>query len=752
ADSLQEGTTYLYDGGIQKIIMFSPFTNNDTMRVFSAYNGGLSVFSKQINQTTFLPNSSVPVNIDVVNACYVYNNKLYIGGMYLSQPCLLESTDGRTFTPVSGFNAGFFPQYSYINNITSYNNQLYYSINLSSNDFYIYRYDNSSHILVQSSGGYEYVRSMTTFKNMLFVSTGKNDMSVLSNIYVLDGPGNVDTSAKQFGYQDVDGNLLELITNSDSLYFVGNKGTFQASRSINNSLSTSRLQLIDRYINIAKLNSPIASFNYNNNQICLNANETFTSTSQNTDSLHWLYDGTYYSSSPGASAWMNIHFPTTGTHTVGLVAFGGNLTDTFNLFVTVYDMTISIAATRTLVCLASNVSGSSVLTQTVTGGIGAITYDWKQVYPPIISVGSGSSYTYTPGSWGSTYGFFVVATDIHGCSVASNTVNITTNPLWDIEVYAQSGSSPTITPVSGNVVLYKYEPYLGKFDSVTYLPTNSIGYTYFPSVDDGDYILQAIPSASSLQISYYGNNAVMWKDATPFTHTCANPTTNTINVIPLENIGTGSGQLSGNIYGVLGFGQRMANDEFKPLIPGTPIGGIVVKGGRNPGGQMFVQTTTDGNGQYTLSNIPTSATDDYFIMVDIPGLDTNGTYHRHITGSNTMITGLDFTIDSMYINPIDDIVTSVANASEILNNEIKLYPNPAKNNANLQFELISPATVKADLFDMLGRNVETIIPENNYVNGQYKKQINTSPLHSGIYFIKLKVNSSETVIKLIITN
>jgi hypothetical protein len=33
------------------------------------------------------------------------------------------------------------------------------------------------------------------------------------------------------------------------------------------------------------------------------------------------------------------------------------------------------------------------------------------------------------------------------------------------------------------------------------------------------------------------------------------------------------------------------SDESKPMIPGTPIGGIIVKGGKNPGGQMFVQTT-----------------------------------------------------------------------------------------------------------------------------------------------------------------
>lgn len=34
--------------------------------------------------------------------------------------------------------------------------------------------------------------------------------------------------------------------------------------------------------------------------------------------------------------------------------------------------------------------------------------------------------------------------------------------------------------------------------------------------------------------------------------------------------------------------------------PGTPIGGIIVKGGKNPGGQMLVLGTTDGNGKFDL--------------------------------------------------------------------------------------------------------------------------------------------------------
>ncbi|MBR7800085.1 hypothetical protein [Undibacterium fentianense] len=34
--------------------------------------------------------------------------------------------------------------------------------------------------------------------------------------------------------------------------------------------------------------------------------------------------------------------------------------------------------------------------------------------------------------------------------------------------------------------------------------------------------------------------------------------------------------------------------------PGTPIGGIIVKGGKNPGGQMIQRALTDSNGQFQI--------------------------------------------------------------------------------------------------------------------------------------------------------
>ena len=751
ADSLTIGTWQDNDGGMKHIAMFSPLTNNDTIRVFSSFNLTTHVFKKHINQTGFIP-TSTQVPIESINCSFTYNNKLYIGGMYNSEAALLESSDGTNFTPVTGFIPSNFSSYSFVNNIDTLNGELYYTVSIDQTGFEIFKYNTTTHTSVHQQFGIDRIKDLKTHKNKLWYSTFRNEsMNVSSSIFYISNGTSIQ-SAEQIGYQEIDGNKLSFASTNDSLYFVGNYGTFFAAKSTNTHPNLQPNNIMDVYLKVWKLMPPTSSFNYNNNQICLNATESFTSTSQNTDSLHWLIDNIYYASSPGPSAFMNINFPTTGNHSVGLVAFGGTLTDTSFLAVNVYDINISIAATRTLVCYTSTVSGTSVLTSTVTGGIGAVTYDWNQIYPPTVSVGSGSSYTFTPTSWGTPYGFFLIATDIHGCSAASNTISISSNPLRDIEFYALSGSSPTFTPALGNVVLYKYESTLGKFDSIAYLPTNSIGYNFFPTVDDGDYILKAIPSASSLQVSYYGNNATMWKDATPFTHTCVSPRLDTINVIPLSNIGLGPGVLTGSVYQGNGFGNRMANEGLKPMVPGTPIGGIIVKGGKNPGGQMFVQTVTAADGTYTLSGIPINTGDEYFVLVDIPGLDTSSTYHRILVTGNSYMSGLDFIVDSVKIYPVGNITTVTSQDNSVFENKITLFPNPTKDISFIEYELLESSNMQIEIVDILGKKAKTILEESKQEKNKYKHQINLSDLNSGIYFVKIKINTSENVIKMIITN
>jgi hypothetical protein len=273
----------------------------------------------------------------------------------------------------------------------------------------------------------------------------------------------------------------------------------------------------------------------------------------------------------------------------------------------------------------------------------------------------------------------------------------------------------------GNVILYQYIPTLSKWDSVAFTPYTS---TYsFGIVDSSSYVLKAVPTATTEQVTYFGN-AISWKTATVVNHGCINNTTN-------------------------GFDKKTFGGVFNPTVPGTPIGGVVVKGGKNPGGQMFVQTITDPvTGTYTLSGIPDGTS--YFVLVDIPGLDTNLTYHRNLIGSNNQITGLDFTVDSIFVNPVPNIIG--INDLNIKEYQLVVYPNPTYNQININYSLKETSKVNIELFDILGKSVKTLLPTTQQHTDSYKTSWQLGDLNPGLYFIKININGAQSTIKISVTN
>jgi hypothetical protein len=247
----------------------------------------------------------------------------------------------------------------------------------------------------------------------------------------------------------------------------------------------------------------------------------------------------------------------------------------------------------------------------------------------------------------------------------------------------------------------------------------------------------------------YGTNSVNWKTATLINHDCATPDVQNIDVVPLTTLAAGPGSLSGKIMEGQGFGQRPGS-ALSPLAPGQPIGGIVVKGGKNPGGSMFAQTITDGNGNYSITGLPNNTGNDYyFILVDIPGLDTNGTYRRVIsTGSNTY-TNLNFIVDSARINPVTDV--SVKNVS-MDDNRIMVYPNPAKEKVTVFYTLHTTSNVFIELYDVVGKLVKPILSASSQGAGEHAHHVGLSELSAGMYFVKLRINDSETSVKVFVTD
>jgi hypothetical protein len=444
----------------------------------------------------------------------------------------------------------------------------------------------------------------------------------------------------------------------------------------------------------------------------------------------WQYSptGTGYSNigSPVANPSITVN-PTDNNYYICQILCNGSwAVTTSSVFVAVNGPTLTVTAGSYSVCPEEPVTFS------VTG---AVSYVWAH------NGATTATTTATP-TLSTTYS--VTGTGSNGCS-STGTVSIFVKIATGITGTITTGAS---VPVAGTAILYKYEPFFTKFDSVTSQAIAANGGYNFTAVNYGIYIVKAVPTATNLQVTY-GTNSVNWKTATLINHDCATPDVQNIDVVALTTLSVGPGSLSGQIREGQGFGQRPGS-ALSPLTPGQPIGGIVVKGGKNPGGSMFAQTITDGTGTYSLTGLPNnSGTEYYFILVDIPGLDTNSTYRRVISTGNNTYTNLDFIVDSARINPVMDV--SVKNL-ESADNRIMVYPNPAKEKVSVFYTLTSTSNVSIQLYDIVGKLVKTALPTVSQGTGEHAQHIGLSELSAGMYFVKLRINDAETSVKVFVTD
>ncbi|HQY53098.1 MAG TPA: T9SS type A sorting domain-containing protein, partial [Ignavibacteria bacterium] len=77
------------------------------------------------------------------------------------------------------------------------------------------------------------------------------------------------------------------------------------------------------------------------------------------------------------------------------------------------------------------------------------------------------------------------------------------------------------------------------------------------------------------------------------------------------------------------------------------------------------------------------------------------------------------------------------------------YPNPFNPTTNIKFDLPKDVLVSIKIFDMLGREIRTLV--NDYKTaGSYTISFNGSDLSSGIYYFKIKAEDFEQVRKMML--
>jgi len=151
-------------------------------------------------------------------------------------------------------------------------------------------------------------------------------------------------------------------------------------------------------------------------------------------------------------------------------------------------------------------------------------------------------------------------------------------------------------------------------------------------------------------------------------------------------------------------------------------------------------------GAYTLGKVRfdivgTCITDSIKFRVNPP-------FTTALTTVNDSTVALTYPTTFNIVNPT--VLGTGSNLSEIPK-EFKLYenyPNPFNPTTSIKYDLANNSFVKLVVYDITGKEVETLVSENMQA-GRYEASFNGSSYSSGIYFAKIEAGSYKHIIKMV---
>lgn len=310
-----------------------------------------------------------------------------------------------------------------------------------------------------------------------------------------------------------------------------------------------------------------------------------------------------------------------------------------------------ITATATASALTVCQGQGDTLSATYTGGTAPYTYEWYDY-------GTSTTYTTTNDTLVlepiSTPSVVIGLTvyDMFGCyAYSSASINVNVGDAFGGHAFDASS-----TPLgSGKAYMFRKKTgNAGPGDTTAIMPISPGGNFGTGSLYYGEYFLKIIadtllyPNAVG---TYYGTspNAYQWDSAVVIQHYgCAGGQDTGKNVTIIEIVPqSGPGDISGIVYSVPGYGNRIGHGGFSPL--GAPLKGVDIKLGKNPGGSPAARTTTDNTGSYHFYNVPLGS---YKIYVDIPNFGMDSARTVELTTADSSSNKNDYYVDSSVVHTV----------------------------------------------------------------------------------------------------
>lgn len=289
---------------------------------------------------------------------------------------------------------------------------------------------------------------------------------------------------------------------------------------------------------------------------------------------------------------------------------------------------------------------------------------------------------------------------------------------------------------TANVLASNATVYLIEFDStmagltltaIDSLTTTTGSYS-FTSAPSGSYLVKAALNASdpyySTYMPTYHTSSMYWYNANMvFTNSSAGVSGADIYMVGGTNPG-GPGFIGGAV-------SQGAN---KMDGIGDPIENVLVFL-LDANGDLVSYVYSDANGQFEFDNL---ALGTYTVYAEIAGLPTTS-LDVTLTQANLSNNGIYVKVNSGNVVVEQGAPQSI---SEVTTNSVKVYPNPASDNLNVDIYTSGFASTKYAIVDAQGRTVAT---GNNITTGI--NTIDVSSLSSGVYVLKIEGVAPQRFIK-----
>lgn len=161
----------------------------------------------------------------------------------------------------------------------------------------------------------------------------------------------------------------------------------------------------------------------------------------------------------------------------------------------------------------------------------------------------------------------------------------------------------------------------------------------------------------------------------------------------------------------------------------------------------------EGEGQVTVDPDPVGKTYDLNSVVTLTAIPDSGQYFEGWSGDlSGNETTKSFTLDaSKTVTAIFKLSTDVEN-NMLIPDRYELsqnYPNPFNPSTTIKFSLKNAGKTSLVVYDMLGREVATLVDQ-NLEAGLYSVMFEMTGLSTGVYFYKIKSGEFESVQKMIL--